>query len=477
MTIPERGRRSIAKAVRVQPIEERKERIAMNPDDPDTTGISQQISRRTVLLASALPIAGAAIGVGLGRAPVAAQTPTASPVSGNAVPELADLDRAVAELIAKWRLPGAQLAVARSGRLVFDRGYGFADLETGDPVRPDHRFRIASVTKTITAVGVLRLVERGDLSLDDAVFPLLDLQPPPGANVDPRIAQITVKDLLVHAGGWNDQVSGDPQYWPICVAAAVTLGDAGPPSPETIIRFWLGAGLDFDPGTESVYSNFGFNVAGRVIEHVSGQPYETFIQHEILGPAGASGMQLGKTHLADRAENEVHYYAPAEFPPTVPSVFPGEGYAPWAYGYFYLPAMDAHGGWIATMADLLRYATALDGQRGEPLLQTATVERMVSAARPPAEGLNGAANPDPATGLGWVVQPGPTGLEWAHTGALGGSTSALLLRLGDGTWFAFVANSLPVDLVTIFGELRKTLTTGASQVRSWPDGDLFDSAL
>lgn len=434
------------------------------------------LSRRTMLKAGGAVLATASTSSGYHGAALAGQTPEAVPESGEPIPELLALDEAMRSLVTAWNLPGAQLAVAREGRLVFERGYGFADIEANIPVQPDHLFRIASVSKTITTVGILRLVESGELSLADRVFPLLDLTPPPGAVLDPRLDDITVEHLLIHAGGWNSGASGDPQYLPLCQVAASMFGEPGPPAPETIIRFMLGSPLDFDPGTASIYSNFGFNVAGRVIELVSGQKYEAFIQEQVLEPAGISTMRLGKTSLTERADGEVRYYQPPEYPATVPSVYPGEGYVPFAYGSFYMDAMDAHGGWIASASDLLRYATAIDGQRGNALLQPETVDQMLNTPRPPSEGYNGAGNQDPATGLGWVVQPGPTGTEWAHTGALGGSTAALLLRTGDGLWISFLANTLPSDFIGFFGALRPALTTATSEITAWPDTDLFDSA-
>ena len=435
---------------------------------------THRLSRRTALLAGGTGLALSTTGHGRLWMPATAQTPEALPESGDDVPELRAFDEAARDLVSTWNLPGAQLAVATEGRLIFDRGYGLADVEAGEAVQPDHLFRIASVSKTITTVGILRLLEAGSLALDDTVFPMLDLEPPPGAVLDPRLDQITVEDLLIHAGGWNSAASGDPQYLPLCQVAASMFGEPGPPAPETIIRFMLGSGLDFDPGTASIYSNFGFNLAGRVIEHLSGESYEAFIQEQVLAPAGITGMRLGKTLLEDRAEGEVRYYQPPEYPATLPSVYPGQGYVPFAYGSFFMDAMDAHGGWIATAADLLRYATAIDGQRGTPLLQSETVDLMVNTPRPPGQGYNGAANEDPATGLGWVVQPGADGLEWAHTGALGGSTAALLLRTGTGLWIAFVTNTLPADFVSFFDALRPALTDAATKVGTWPDHDLFE---
>src|SRR5215207_5822007 len=114
--------------------------------------------------------------------------------TGRVVPRLEHYDRAVADLIARWSIPGAALAIAKDGRLVLARGYGLAFVEEDAPVRPDSLFRIASVSKPITAAAVLRLVEQGRLTLDTPAFRLLDyLEPPPDAQVDPRIWGVTVR--------------------------------------------------------------------------------------------------------------------------------------------------------------------------------------------------------------------------------------------------------------------------------------------
>lgn len=406
--------------------------------------------------------------------PGARATPAgaAVPATGQLVPELAAFDRVMTGLITKWMLPGAVLAVGKAGRLVFNRGYGLADREQGMPVQPTSRFRIASVSKTITTAAILTLVDAGKLALDDKVFPLLGFMGPSNAPVDPHLAAITVRDLLVHAGGWDSSKSFDPQYLPWSRMAAAAMGRADPPNGDTIVRFMVGNALDFDPGTKSVYSNFGFNVLGRVIEKVSGRSYENYVQARVLDPAGVTTMQQAGTRLEDRALGEVRYYAPAEYPP-VPSVFWGDGFVPMPYGNYYLKGMDAHGGWIATAADLVRFATAIDGQRGPALLKPETVNLMLHATRPPGEGLNGLANDKPATGLGWVVQPGMRGLNWGHTGALGGGTGAYLSRTADGVTIAFIANTLPGDFVGFLQAVTQTLPATAGQIGTWPSHDLF----
>jgi N-acyl-D-amino-acid deacylase len=435
-----------------------------------------RLSRRRALLAAGtacLPVASRWRGLrghpaaAREATPHAATTAAAIPTSGEAVPELAGFDRVMTALMAAWDLPGSQLAVAQEGRLVLNRGYGLADRDQDLPVQPEALFRIASVSKAITAVAILALVDDGLLALDDKALSLLDLDPPAKAQVDPRLAEITIEHLLVHAGGWDMAVGWDPQSPPWSGQAAVALGAPQPSTAETIVRFMLGIPLDFAPGSRSVYSNFGFNVLGRVIERVSGQPYEEFTRHRILAPSGIEAMRLGRSFRADRAPGEVCYYAPAGQPPS-PSAFPGGGFVPLGEGAYAVESFDAHGGWIASAADLVRFATAVDGQRGASLLSPATVAAMLHTPRPPSTG-----GAESTFGLGWDVEPGAEGVGWSHAGALVGSTAAWLERTADGVTIAFVFNTQPEDVAGFFPAAVMALRTAAAAVRTWPAHDLF----
>jgi N-acyl-D-amino-acid deacylase len=438
--------------------------------------VSQRsLSRRTALQVGAAGTAFLAT-ASLAEAAQSA-TPEATPVAvvpmtGQEVPELAALEAVLQSIMTDWSLPGAQLAIAREGRLVYNRGFGYADVEAGTVVEPDNIFRIASTSKPITTVAILTLVDAGDLTLDTQVFPLLDFESAPNAPIDPRLASITVEQLLVHAGGWDSTVSGDPQYMPWTNMASSMFGLEDPAEAETIIRFMLGVPLDFDPGTRSVYSNFGFNVLGRVIEHVSGQSYGDYVQEQVLEPAGVTDMVLGKTRLDERADGEVRYYDPPGRP-LGPSVFPGEGYGPSAYGGFYLESLDAHGGWVGSAEDLVKFTLAIDGTRGPALLSPETVTAMETTQRPPS-GEVGAGNEPGGLGLGWNSQADDDGFEWTHAGALEGSNASWLIRFGDGMVLAFVANSLPIDFGSFFGALIPTLRQAVAETTTWPADDQFE---
>ena len=204
-------------------------------------------------------------------------------------------DREMEAFMQARNIPGGALAVVKDRRLVYARGYGWADREKMIPVQPASLFRIASVSKPITAVAVLKLIEEGRLSLDTRALPLLGLTPLIASfrDPEPRLRQITIRHLLQHTGGWDRDKSFDPMFRPEQIAQAAH--SPSPATAEQIIRYMLSMPLAFDPGTRHAYSNFGYCVLGRVIEKVTGGPYEKFVREKILAPAGITDMRIGAT--------------------------------------------------------------------------------------------------------------------------------------------------------------------------------------
>jgi N-acyl-D-amino-acid deacylase len=229
------------------------------------------------------------------------------PTSGTPVPGMASYDQIITALMTKYQIPGGAVAVARNGKLVFARGYGYANRSTNELVQPDSAFRIASLSKAITSAAVLLLVQRGRLDLDAKVFDILtNEQPLSGATVvDQRLYNITIRQLLQHAGGWNRDTTFDPMFRPLTVASAAHV--ASPPSTETIIRYMMAEPLQFAPGTDFNYSNYGYALLGRVIEKVTGKHYETFVHDEVLSLSGAACMHIGHTLQSQPLPKEVKY--------------------------------------------------------------------------------------------------------------------------------------------------------------------------
>ncbi|HEV3022184.1 MAG TPA: serine hydrolase domain-containing protein, partial [Pirellulales bacterium] len=205
------------------------------------------------------------------------------------------------------KVPGAALAVTHRGQLVYARGFGYAD-GAKEPVKPASLFRIASISKPITAVAVLQLIEHGKLHFDDKVVERMKLSPhlDGDASMDERWREITVRHCLQHTGGWDRDKSGDPIGRPLEIARA--LGVPPPARPVDIVRFMMGKPLDFAPGSKEVYSNLGYLVLGRIIEAVAAETYERYVEKEVLSPLGIKAAQLGRTLPANRAQGEVSYF-------------------------------------------------------------------------------------------------------------------------------------------------------------------------
>ena len=394
------------------------------------------------------------------------------PISGAAVPGMGSYDQTITDFMRKHAIPGGAVAVMRDGKLIYARGFGYADVENKTPVQPDALFRIASVSKPITSAAVMKLVEEGKLKLDDRVAPFIaHLTPAPGATVDPRWEQITIRHLLNHSGGWDrTKPNGgfDPIDRPAIAAAAVDA--PAPASPETLIRYMKGMPLDFDPGDRFAYSNFGYIVLGRVIERVSGMPYAEFVRARVLQPVGANRTQQGRSRMRDALADEVKYYWPGAGvnAPPAPSVFPGEGTVPFNYGGFHLEVSDASGAWVSSTVDLLRFLAGVDGRADRPdILGPGLVAEMT--------GSGAAVCPDGTCyyGAGWFVRPTQGDANWWHGGTLPGTTAMLVRTYHNFSLVGlFNTRSLTANLEA---ELDAALRNGLAGVTSFPAHDLFST--
>ncbi len=365
--------------------------------------------------------------------------------TGPADPRFAAFDRRIGEFMKQHRVPGVAVALTDGGKLVFARGYGYADVASGDPVEATSLFRIASISKPITAVAILQLVEQGKLSLDDKVFDVLDFEADiraAGDQFDPRCRDITIEQLLQHRGGWDRDQSFDAMFQSVRFAEQVGLPP--PADARAVIRAMFSQRLDFDPGARYAYSNFGYCLLGRVIETVTDQSYEQYVQQHVLKPIGITTMRIGCTRRPGRVDQEVCYYHPAP----AKSVFADDlgDVVPSPYGAWCLEAMDAHGGWIASATDLAKFAAALDDPEHSPLLSAESMARMHAPPVEPAEdptddssnestGDSQASDGDKDSfyySLGWMNRiVGEGKINHWHTGSLPG-TATILIRRHDG---------------------------------------------
>ncbi len=372
----------------------------------------------------------------------------AVPVSGVAGRGTQPLDKMMTAFVREHNVAGATVAVAKDGELVYSRGFGYSDVNARQQMKPAAVMRIASVSKPITSVAVMMLIQQQQLTLYTRVMPLLRQAGFPKPTADERWGDVTVGQLLHHTGGWDRAVGKDPMFQ--VVEATRDRKLKKPARQADIVRWKLGHTLEFDPGEKYAYSNFGYCLLGRVVAVVTKQRYSDWVAENILEPLGMKDTRLGKTQLSDRGPTEVRYHMQkmtnhspfwASLPSNSRGRFPEvSSFIEEPYGRWDLEVMDSHGGWVSSAPDLLRFVAGLDSAEA-PLLNTASRKAMLST---PAFRKNRRGGY--WYGCGWSVRPkgdeqrGLDGHNIWHNGALAG-TSALLVRRYDGFSWAVLFNT------------------------------------
>jgi N-acyl-D-amino-acid deacylase len=367
--------------------------------------------------------------------------------------DTAPLDEAMQNLMRRHGIPGGALAIARAGQLVYAQGFGFSSRERGEAATAESKFRLASLSKPITAMAILRLMEQGRLGLDEAILPRLNLEPLHGKFADGRWGSITVRHLLLHTGGWVKNISGDIMFKSreVCREA----GTRGPADAVTTIRCMMSRKLDAAPGTKHSYCNFGYVLLGHLLAEVTGRSYESAVRQLVLKPSGADGLQLG--HTMKPLRGEVRYYH--HDGSLGPSVYAGMAdQVPWPCGTFSLETNAANGGWVGSVLDLIPFLTSLDERSKNPLLQPQTL-RLISQS--------GATGEASYHGLGWIVRPNGQGgrPNFWYVGGLPG-TKAIMTRLGDGFDWVTLFNLRPAVLDAFNTEVQNTVHAAANKVWS-----------
>jgi CubicO group peptidase (beta-lactamase class C family) len=205
------------------------------------------------------------VAAGLVAAPAAAQT--ARPAQALTPEQAVQVDQAVAAYMSRTRAPGAAAAVVRGGETAYARGYGLADLASVTPATTQTVWRLASVSKPITAAAVLQLAEEGRIGLD---VPVRTYVPTLPATYD----RVTVRDLLRHTGGVRTY-RGDEFF---SRRRCETLGDA--------LAVFGGDPLDHPPGARQTYSTYGYTVLGLAVEGAARRRFTDVLRSRVLRPAG-----------------------------------------------------------------------------------------------------------------------------------------------------------------------------------------------
>ncbi|BCS30925.1 serine hydrolase [Luteitalea sp. TBR-22] len=259
-------------------------------------------------------------------------------------PRIASVSAAMQDLVARQEVSGAVTVVATRGGVVHLDATGLADLATKRPMTPDTLFWIASMTKPITGAAILMLQDEGKLKVSDPVAKYLPafetLRTPSG-----KPANLTITQVLTHTSGLGE---ADP----VAAREARTLTD--------MERLWLAAPMQYEPGTQWKYTQSGINVAGRIVEVVSGKPFDVFVRERLFDPLGMKDTTFSPSE-AQRARLVTAYTKHKDtgvLEATPHRADYGVGRPPFGNGGLYSTGPD-----YARFAQMLLNGGTLDGKR------------------------------------------------------------------------------------------------------------------
>lgn len=347
-----------------------------------------------------------------------------------------ELEKDLRQIMADLKIPGLSVAVLARGHLLYMGSFGFANLESQQPMTPDTVLNIGSVSKLITATALMLLVEQGKIDLDKEVSVYL-----PFSVTHPSGKAITARRLLTHTAGILD---GD------AYAASYACGD-----PTVSLQAWLrgyllpdGAYYDashfskWEPGTAYQYSNVGYGVIGLMVEHVAQMPFASFTKKYIQEPLGMhhSGWYLADIDPKQHATPYWLEVAGEPVDPTDAKLLPPGARTPGqlvpfcSYSFYNYP----DGLYRTSMKDLVKFANAtVPNPTGTPLL-TATTRAAIfqdQLAQTPSI--------KEKHGLGWsYTESRSFGHFWGHGGADPGVTARVLYRQDGDLTLIFFANRL-----------------------------------
>lgn len=373
-------------------------------------------------------------------------------------------DGTIETILKRHDVAGASIAVARNGKLLFARGYGLADREARTPVSTVTRFRIASLSKPITAAAVLDLAGRGRLSLDTPIASLLG----DAARVDPAARTVTVRHLLQHTSQWGVGASeiGGPDLDRLMARVGATEYARTP-----FARLARAALMDAPrspPGSTFFYSTFGYCTLGTIIETVSGTKYEGAVRRAVLAPAGAPSFALAAGYTEGRLRDEARTYDYAGAPRYRFSV-DGKTVERSRPDAYWPDDRDttcaAAGRWIATPVDYLRVMASLAGRRSPAVGNPGTMrllfenEGAVQAKKPGEQKFS----------HGLFFETTGHGTYWWHTGSYAGTATAYG-RNDSGFEWAVAYNGRPSG-DEIYADTFRGMWTTIRGTPAWPVGE------
>jgi len=239
----------------------------------------------------------------------------------------------------KYHLPGISVAIEKEGKLLYAKGYGYADKAKKQEVTTESLFRVGDISSTITSIAIMKLIAAGKLSITSKIFGDSGVLKNDYGKLpySKYITEITIDDLLHHtSGGWAD--GDDPIYIPAFRSASIDRTKLLSATLDNVP-------LKSPPGKSFAYSRFGYFILGMVIEKVSGQSYSGFVIQDVLRPMGAGAMCITNDSESDKKKNEVICYKEDTKIPFSDDELDDD---------FFLSRAAACGGWLASAKDLVK---------------------------------------------------------------------------------------------------------------------------
>lgn len=360
-------------------------------------------------------------------------------------------DETILSFMKAREIPGLSVALTYDDRLIYASAFGYADQDDDLFVTTSDRFRLASVSKSITAVAIMHLAELGALNLTSRVFGKGSIL---GSSYSSKTytdweKEITIQHLLEHSSGFvNDNMCGkgcDPTYLPETMGLnqwdlVRTLLDKYTPSHA--------------PGTFASYSNFAYFLLGRVVEATSSTNYSSYVLDEILKPLNITSIQIASDNKTD---DDISYY---DFE---------DADAPYS---FHVSRRDSVGAWTASPVDLVKILTSIDGLSGRnDILAPESTDAMFSKS----------SVMNSTYAKGWTVKLGSDSelIEAGKDGGYPGTNTYWSINFQNKTSYAIVINreieKSPKKGFNGGFDMRTLMENLTSPITDWPGWDLFDS--
>lgn len=374
------------------------------------------------------------------------------------LPATERMERTIERWMRRYNIRGASLAVMKDEHLIYCKGFGWADKEGEREAEAGDIYRIASASKLITAVGIMKLIDDGLLTLDTKVFGPDGVLNHFTEFRDKRAQNITVRHLLNHTSGFS-RSRGDLMFRITDVMQWEEMDTT--PTADELIAVQLSLRMRCAPGGSAQYSNVGYLVLSRVIEQLSGMEYEEYLQTNVLWPAGCYDMHIARNLYEERYPGEVKYYGHDD--ERIES-YDGSGRMYLReYGGNNIRGLQGAGAWVASSVELMRLVASIDGKDGIPdILSPESVAEMKNITR----------KGDYA--LGWArYNPGNGSL--VRTGSMSG-TCAYIDHRENGISYVFLTNTSNYRGASFTNSIGPMIRNAMVGVKAWPsDRDMFVS--